>query len=378
MRALRHALYLAWRSLSAGPGRAAVVALGVAVALFLPVFTLTVGATAEDRLLARARSTPIVLGRPGDEFDLVMAALYFRGQVREPLPWSSVALVRERAYGQAVPLYLAHSAGGAPVVGTSLSYFEARGLAVRDGRLPAVLGEVVAGAGVAADFGLSPGDTVRSDLKNLYNLAGAYPLLLEVVGVLAPTGGPDDDAFFADVKTLWAIDGLIHGHAQVAGEGEVEADPGIFTFDRITPETRAGFHLHGDDGDWPVSAILVFPGDRRAHDELLGDAALEEDIQATRPEAVVQAILEMVLRLKALLSSWVGLVGASTAGFIGLTISLSLRLRQAEVVLLRRLGGSRWTVARILGAELAIVLLLGVAGAIGLTVAADAALARLF
>lgn len=360
----RHALFLATRYLAASPWRAVVLALGVAVALFLPLFTWAVGQTAEDRLLARARATPIVLGRPGDEFDLVMASLYFRGQVRDPLPWTAVDAVTARSYGEAVPLYLAHTAGGVPVVGTTLGYLRARGLSVAEGRTPAVLGEVIAGARVAADFAIQPGDTVRSDLSNLYNLAGSTPLLLTVVGVLAPTGGPDDEAWFADVKTLWALDGLIHGHESVT---QAEVNPGIFTFDTIDRDTLASFHPHGDEGDWPVSSILVFPRDQRAHDQLLGDLALDAEVQATRPEGVVRAVLGIVLRLQALLGGWIALVGVSTAGFVGLVLSLSLRLRREELRLMRRMGASRATVAAVLGAEWALVGLAGVIGALGLS-----------
>ena len=46
-----------------------------------------------------------------------------------------------------------------------------------------------------ADANLTAGDTVRSDFTNLYNIAGAYPILLKVSGVLGPNGTPDDHAF---------------------------------------------------------------------------------------------------------------------------------------------------------------------------------------
>ncbi len=371
----RHALFLAIRHLRASPLQGLVMALGIAVALFLPLITWAVGARAEDRLLARARATPIVLGRPGDEFDLVMASLYFRGQVRDPLSWEAAQAVSARDYGAAVPLYLAHSAGGVPVVGTSLGYLEARGLRIAEGRTPAVLGEVIAGAQVAEDFGVHPGDTVRSDLSNLYMLAGSTSLLLKVVGVLAPTGGPDDGAWFADVKTLWALDGLIHGHKATA---QAEVNPGIFTFDSIDRDTLASFHAHGDAGDWPVSAILVFPRDQRAHDELLGDLALDPELQATRPVEVVRAVLDIVLRLQTLLGSWMLLVALSTAGFVGLVVSLSLRLRRAEIALMRRLGASRSTLAAVLGAELALLGLGGLLAATGLSALGLWGLERLF
>ena len=45
---------------------------------------------------------------------------------------------------------------------------------IAEGRKFAVLGEVVVGAKTAEDFNLKVGDTVRSDVQNLYNIAILY------------------------------------------------------------------------------------------------------------------------------------------------------------------------------------------------------------
>ena len=76
---LRDVVFLARRSLAAAPGRAAVLVLGLAVALFLPAFTRSAAALVERALLERARWSPILVGAKGSPFDLVMASLYFRG-----------------------------------------------------------------------------------------------------------------------------------------------------------------------------------------------------------------------------------------------------------------------------------------------------------
>ena len=140
---IRHALYLALRYLASSPGRSSVLVLGSAVALFLPIFTGLAAERIEDSLLARAESSPVLLGAKGDEFDLTMTALYFRGQVRETVPFASAEPVKEAGYGLAVPLYVQHSIGGSPLVGTTLDYYAARDLEFWDGRKPALLGEVV-------------------------------------------------------------------------------------------------------------------------------------------------------------------------------------------------------------------------------------------
>ena len=55
------------------------------------------------------------------------------------------------------------------------------------------------------------GGHVVSSPESVFDLAGVYPLKMAVVGVLAPTHTPDDDAVFVDVKTAWVIAGLAHG-----------------------------------------------------------------------------------------------------------------------------------------------------------------------
>jgi hypothetical protein len=306
-----------------------------------------------------------------------------------------------------VPLYVVHTAARAPVVGTGLEYFEARGLRTAEGRLPALLGEVVAGSEIAKAMRLSVGGTVRSDLRNLYNIAGGYPLMLRVVGILAPNGGPDDEAFFADVKTAWALDGLFHGHAEVTREQSVEEQTGtpaaaenasarvaaaptaaapagehieattaLFIFQEIDDTNRDSFHMHGEPGAAPLTAILVLPKDRKSHDLLLGDYALEESVQAVQPIDVVRTVLGIVLRAREGLNAFFAVVAVSTAAFFILVISLSLRLRAREIALMRRIGSSRGAVTAIVGAEVALVVVAALALSGALTWALLAVVAR--
>src|SRR5262245_61366109 len=184
---LRNAFFLALRYLRSAPGRTAVLIAGTTVAFFLPLFTWRAAALLERTLLLRAQRSPILIGAKGNEFDLTLSSLYFRGQVRDPIGARELDRARRAGYGMCVPLYIAHTAARAPVVGTGLEYFDARGLRPATGRLPALLGEAVAGAEVASRLRLKVGDAIRSDLQNLYNIAGGYPLLLQVVGVLAPS-----------------------------------------------------------------------------------------------------------------------------------------------------------------------------------------------
>ena len=374
---IRDAAFLSLRYLRSSPWRTAILLLGTTVAAFLPLFTWTATAVLEEGLLVRARRSPILVGYKGNEFDLTMSSLYFRGQVSDPIEAGVAGRLSAEGYGAAVPLYVAHTVGGSPIVGTDIEYFRVRGLEPAAGRLPAVLGEVVAGAEVARRYRLEVGDTVRSDLRNLYNIAGSYPILLTVVGLLEPTGSPDDDAFFADVRTTWVLDGLLHGHEEVTAiesadpdaepQGEnIEASAAIFLFNKIDDSNRASFHAHVDAAAAPLTAVLVVPDSQRDHDVLLGDMALDENLQAVRPEEVVRTVLGIVVRARDALAAFFGVVAASTAAFFALVVTLSLRLRRSELALMRRIGSSPATIGVIVAAEIVIVVLASMALAGGL------------
>ena len=361
-----HAIYLAFQYQRHHKVRSLLLTLGVSVAVFLPAFTWSASSWLEDQLMSRARSSPILIGHKGNEFDLVMAAAYFRGSVGDTISYGTLSDLEERGNCEALPLHVGHSAQNFPVVGTELGYEVRRRLSVVDGRSFAVLGEVVLGWEVAKALELGPGDTLQSDLINLYNIAGSYPFILDVVGVYGPSGTPDDRAVFTDGMTTWLLDGHFHGHAEIAledalgvpdeGAGNLEASAAVFMLNRLDTKSRASFHQHGDPAELPVSALLVFPADDRGYNQVLGDYAVSELLQAVEPTQVIQEVFAIVLRLEKMLGVGFGMVAASTVCLLVVVVSLSLRLRQAEIRLLQRMGCSKGTLVGLVVAELLLVL----------------------
>ena len=362
---MRHAFFLAARYLTASPVRTAVLVVCSAIALYLPVATYFASELLSEDLRSRGKSTPILIGSRGNEFDLTMNSLYFRGQIGQSIPMSVLNDVAQQNFGVAVPLYVSHSASRVPLVGTNIEYFTVRDLTINEGRSFAVLGEVVAGAQIARDFRLRPGDKIRSDMKNLYNISGAYPMILEIVGVLEPSGEHDDQALFTDVKTTWALDGFFHGHDEVTVENalpsttsedeNLEATAAIFMFPEINQRNRNQFHMHGDQSELPLSSVAVFPKSQREHDILLGEMALSKLYQAVRPSQVVESILDIVLRIQQALTLYFTALIVTTLAFFALVLSLSLQLRRSELQLMKRIGGSQRTIAAMVAAEILLV-----------------------
>lgn len=360
-----NAFLLAYRYLRFHPLRTLILIFGTAVTLFLPVFTYFGSSAIQESLLYRGKSSPILIGKKGNEFDLTMNSLYFRGHIKDPLEFEEQKTAS--SYGLSVPIYVNHTISGTPLVGSSVGYFSARNLSIQSGRNYALLGEVVAGFQTAQLFHLKVGDKVRSDMQNLYNISGGYPMVLEVVGILNANDTSDDNAFFTDVKTTWALDGYMHGHEEVtrkdalnseAEEGEnLEATAAIFMFPEITKENRNSFHLHGDIGELPISSVLLLPKNVEQHNIALGDYELRKDVQAVRPKIVVETILEILLGIQRALDAYFFVISFSTLSFFSLILYLSRQLRSTELEIMERMGASKTMIRWMFIAEVSIVLL---------------------
>jgi putative ABC transport system permease protein len=179
--------------------------------------------------------------------------------------------------------------------------------------------------------------------------------------VLAPTGTPDDEAVFVDIRTAWVIAGIGHGHQDVipkgAAPGDVAAAAAILQYARITPENIDSFHFHGDSDGFPVTAVLVVPQDVRAATILRGRYLDPESaLQIVVPGEVVQGLVDRIFRIRSLLDAVILAVGAAALAAVGLAMFLSWQLRAREIATAVRIGARRGMVLRLLAAEAAILL----------------------
>jgi putative ABC transport system permease protein len=364
-------LLLAWRYILFHKRKTTILIACITLTAYLPVFVHALLGRVQRELAARAASTPLVVGAKGSRFDLVLHALYFETDAPGTITMSEVAAIRDGRLAVPIPLYVQHRARRAPVVGTSLEYFRFRGLRVAEGKQIARLGDCVLGARVARRLALGPGYYLMSDPKNVFDIAGAYPLKMRVTGVLAKSHAADDDAVFVDVKTAWVIEGLAHGHQDLARttdesvvlkreQRRVIANAALMQYTEITDDNIESFHFHGNPDDFPVSAVIALPHNRKSEVLLIGRYHLKQaKAQILSPADVVEELMGMVFRVKRFFDANVVLVAVATLLFLTLVILLSLRLRRREMETMFKLGCSRMTIFRLLAAELGIILAAG-------------------
>ena len=365
--------YLATRYLLFHRVRSLTVVACLVLVAALPIGLERILEESEQQLMARAETTPLLLGSKGSSLDLVMSAVYFGGQTPDAISLAEIERIEETGLAYAIPIQMGFVARGAPIVGTTVDYFDFRTLSIAEGRSFAILGESVLGAGAARRLGLGPGDSLTSSPESFFDLAGAYPLKTKVVGVLEPSGRPDDLAVFVDLKTAWVMQGIGHGHQDLSRVQDptlvidrdakgVVASAKVVEYQEITESNRDSFHFHGEPSSYPVSAAVIVPEDDRAGTLLLGrfvDGSL--GAQLIRPRAIVGDLMNTIFRIKEILDLAVAIVGTAAVLALALVFALSFRLREQELQTNFEIGASRGTTARLLVAEL---LLLGGASAV--------------
>ncbi|MEL7149985.1 MAG: ABC transporter permease [Pseudomonadota bacterium] len=359
-----NALYLAFSYLRYHWARSLVLVLVAALILFVPVATQTLLSTSERALVARGEATPLLLGSRGSQLDLTMAALYFSEERPDPVAMREVEAVWESGLGVPIPLHTAFSSSGFRIVGTTLDYFDFRDLRPQQGRGLSLLGDAVIGAEVAEALGKGVGETLVSAPENLFDLDGVYPLEMPIVGVLPQTNTPDDQAIFVDIKTAWVIQGIGHGHedvvtaADVAAGSAALANAAVVQYQRITEDNIESFHFHGNQDDFPASAVIVLPNDTRSATILKGrylDA--EGPTQLIAPAGVVQGLVDRIFRIKTLLDVVTTIIAVAAIAAVGLAVFLSYRLRAREIATAVKLGAQKGMVLRLLAAETITLLL---------------------
>jgi putative ABC transport system permease protein len=373
------ALFLGWRYLAHHRLKSGILVASVTLMLFLPSATRLLVEDSADALTARADQTPLVLGAPGSELELVLNTLYFNAETPPVMEYKSLMEADAAGLASLIPVNARYHAQGAPIVGTTLEYFDFRGLNIASGRIMGMLGECVIGANVAAGRNLGPGDSIISSPETVFDIAGVYPLKMTIAGVLAPSGSSDDEAVFVDLRTSWIIEGLGHGHMDLekpgAGQAVLNRDTSTITANasldqhaEITAENISEFHFHGSADRFPLTGIIAIPPDQKNAALLRGRyQAGETGLQLIVPGAVLTDLLDTVFTVQKYVVLGLAILSLATVAVILLVFLLSQQIRRGEFHTLSRIGASRGYISLLVASELGFVFIISAVLAGGLT-----------
>jgi len=375
---MRGILLLAWRYMTYNRLKTSILVACITITMFLPIAVQVLISHYNKELIARAKATPFVLGAKGNRYDLVLKTLYFRAGRIDPVAMGDFDEILDGGLGTPIPIHARYTARKAPIIGTTLDYFEFRGLKTREGSLPLKLGDATIGGKVAKRLGINSGDHMFSDQRNLYDISTTYPLKMRVAGVLEIAGTPDDDAVFVDIKTAWIIDGIGHGHQDLKKTDDptlvldrtdenVVGSAAVIEYQEVTPENIQSFHFHAAPKTLPLSSIIVVPHDAKSATILKARINQSTTRQMLVPEEVVQELMGIVLKVKRFLDANFATVALCTGLFVVLVIMLSLRIRKREMETMFKIGCSRMTVFWLQASEMAIILVASVVLAVALS-----------
>ena len=360
--------YLAFRHIAYHRLRSTTLVLVMTTLMAIPLLAEVLSRAAETRMMARAQATPLVYGAAGAPLDLTLAAAYFRGDIETPISMQDYDWLLATRQADLAPIHLAGAARGFPIIGTDIEYFRLRGLTPAVGRLPVRVGEVAIGAQVADALGITAGQEIVSDVSQVFDLAGAYPVGMTVSGVLAPTGTPDDNAVLTDLNTGWIVTGIGHGHQELTAQtdnalllksredGTLTANASLPTYEKISAEQLADIHFHGDPAVFPLSAVIAFPFDEKATALLRGRVSdREAPVQIVRASDQIRGLMDNVFQVKLVLQRVMLVVSAAALLAIALIVWLSVQMRSQEFAIAQRLGAGRTLPALLVGGELLIL-----------------------
>lgn len=321
----------------------------------------------EIQMVKRAKATPLIIGAKGSSTDLVINTLYFQQEKTENISMEVMAAVNATGFGYAIPIMSIFTTRNFSIVATDRDYFNFRKLNLSSGRWISFVGECVIGSTVADKLNIGVGDSLVSSPDNFFDLAGVYPLKMNVVGVLSPTDSPDDQAVFVDIKTNWVIMGLGHGHEDLAKNYDptivierdssvVKAGAKLYLYNTISGENMDSFHFHGDMDAYPIGSLIFVPKDHKSETILRGRFESGEFTeQSIVPEEVVNKLLQSIFRIKQIFNTVFVLVGVATMLILALIVTLSIRLRKNEIYTMFTIGSSKLKVFEIISFELIIL-----------------------
>jgi putative ABC transport system permease protein len=388
---------IAWRSIQQRALASVLTAISVALGVTLVVAVLVIYQVIQASFLENAEGYNMIVGAKGGRLQLVLNTVYYLSRPTQNVPYSFYKEFTQGRFKEAVetavPICMGDNYKGYRVIGTVPEIFQAirysggRKVEFAQGKPfgENAYYEAVVGAVAAREAGLKLGDTFRPT-HGVETEAGQghehEPFT--VVGILAPSGTPNDRALFINMEGFYRLDGhtkapppkqLAAGKEADKHDEHEEHDADKHDADKHEEHAHADHdHEHHSHEPMPddlkeVTAILV----RTSSSKLQLAMALPKLINQ---EPVAQAVLP-VQEIRELFDSVVGpvqkllLVLASlvvvVAG-ISILVSIynSMTDRRHEIAVMRSLGAGRATVMRIVLLESILLSLSG--GILGLVI----------
>lgn len=353
-------LQLAWIGVRRRPLASALTAVYVGLGAALVLLVAAVKESTARTFADVAHGYDLLLApQNGAGLTAVLSTLFYVDRPVGTLPYAALERAeRDPRVKAAVPYALGDTFRGHRVVGTTARHFEvltdASGRALGDGLTGRLFGpeafEAVVGSQVARESGVGLGSVIQAT-HGLTASPHVHRETWTVVGVLRPTGTPQDRAVFIPLPTFYAIEGHTEQPAAPGAGGHDGHDA------HDAHDEHDGRRLTG------IGVRLTTPFLRL---QLFGELRRDgQGVQPVLPADEVRTLLDDVVGPVEAAFRWLaGLV--VLVGALGILVGLynTLQGRRREIAVLRALGARPGHVFVVLLLEAVLLCLLG--GLLGL------------
>jgi putative ABC transport system permease protein len=423
---------IAWRNFCHRSLSSILTTLSLALGVGLVVIVLSVYGVISEAFTRNASvGYNLVIGPPkGSALQLTLNSVYYLSQPAENLPFTEYMeffdqeqraemvkrfggnpVLAERggryapyiAGGYAIPLALGDYFGEFRVVGTTPQFWEklrhgpnvdqpftfTDGRALQEHSQEHGYFEAVIGSRVATEMAVTVGDKIFPTHGD--PSGHGHELGFTIVGVMRPTGTPNDRAAFVNLEGFYLMDGHSkpieddetsdsseadtessddQTDAPASTDGKTEADAGQTEVDAGQTEADAADPSEGPDRfrllsipEREVTSILVSNGDNIIFAPAMQNAINERfKSQAAAPIGEINKLMNAIVGplMKALLA--ITLITCVVAA-VGILVSIynSMNDRRRDIAVMRALGARRQTVTAIIICESLLIAVLGAA-----------------
>ena len=378
---------IAWKSIRQRALASSLTALSVALGVALMVMVLVINGTVTRMFSQSATGYHLIVGAKGSPLQLVLNSIYFMDRPIENIPYRYYEqLKKNSAVVHAIPFNLGDTTedGRFRIVGTIPEYFDVEYIPEKkfqfsQGRALTGGFEAVVGARVARAYGWSLGS--EFPIAHGGNLADVHAEKFKIVGILAPTGTPNDRAVFIHFDGFYSI----AGHEKPVEEARAEEEA------RQAGEAPIILPNAGSKTTGPLRVKAAQPGNQSqpapAPQQAVKEVASEQKqvtaillqmksdtlaylyaprinkapvAQAVNPIAQISRLLnDLVGNVRTMLLVLTGLIIIVSGISIFVSIYNSMADRKREIAIMRALGARRGTVCSIIVAEAVLLCVLG-------------------
>lgn len=343
--------------------------LSVALGVALITSVLLLHYETEKRFEKEGQAFDVAVGPKGSTQQLVLSTVYFIGQPTGTIPYTYYLRLRqEEEVSEAFPIAMGDSYSGFRIVGTNRAMLEYdwrdRVTNERRGTFDLAEGnyfskpfEAVIGHAVAVDTQLNVGDQFAST-HGFFSMEMSEhheDTPYTVVGILKPSGTPNDRAIFVDYHSIYQAHEHEYGTKSLSG---ADASPGAdvseenhddgHAEEEHAEEEHADEHAHGDDQLTAVLLVLESPAQRFSFRQRIIETY--DNAVAAIPIDEVRRLYNELLGTARQVMLYIGflvVIISSISIIIGLYLSIIQRKR--DLAIMRALGA---TSGEIVGAVL--------------------------